>query len=388
MSPTSSIHRIVLTGGPCGGKSSALTLLRDRFLALGYQVFLVPEAPTILAVGGVDFVDVAVERLIGHEANVVRLMLSLEDAFLDVARASGKPAVVFCDRGVMDVAAYMKPQAWQAMLDEHGWTIAGLRDRRYDAVIHLVSAAVGAEAFYTTANNTARTETAAQARALDARVQQAWLGHPTLRVIDNSTEFAAKVRRVAEAACDVVGARPPMGVLRKFLVRRAPAADAFPVPHAAVDIELIYLLTTDGSETRIRRRGQGDSCAYAYSVKCPPQAGQRIRREHPLSGREYFSLLAQADPTRRPVKKKRLCFVWDNQYFELDTHLDPAPGLTILQVEMVERETPIRMPPFLETDREVTDDPDYTNAAIAARRSQPLTRDALSTAATDRDDWL
>jgi hypothetical protein len=35
-------------------------------------------------------------------------------------------------------------------------------DRRYDGVFHLVTAAIGAEKFYTLANNTARSETPEQ----------------------------------------------------------------------------------------------------------------------------------------------------------------------------------------------------------------------------------
>lgn len=53
--------------------------------------------------------------------------------------------------------------------------------RRYDAVIHLVSAAIGAEKYYTTENNAARTETIEEAQALDFRVLNAWVGHPTIR---------------------------------------------------------------------------------------------------------------------------------------------------------------------------------------------------------------
>jgi hypothetical protein len=37
-------------------------------------------------------------------------------------------------------------------------------------VLHLVTAASGAEAFYTNANNTARRETADEARDLDSRI--------------------------------------------------------------------------------------------------------------------------------------------------------------------------------------------------------------------------
>jgi hypothetical protein len=38
-------------------------------------------------------------------------------------------------------------------------------------VIHLVTAAIGAEKYYTTENNAARTETKEEARALDIKVR-------------------------------------------------------------------------------------------------------------------------------------------------------------------------------------------------------------------------
>jgi hypothetical protein len=39
----------------------------------------------------------------------------------------------------------MKPASWQALLDEHNWNQIHLRDKRYDAIFHLVTAADGAE---------------------------------------------------------------------------------------------------------------------------------------------------------------------------------------------------------------------------------------------------
>ena len=128
-------------------------------------------------------------------------MITLEDTFVDLARQANAPAVVLCDRGACDVSAYLPPEAWQALLDEQGWSTIDLRDRRYDAVIHLASAAVGAEGFYTLENNAARSESLEEARGLDARLRDAWIGHPHLRVIDNSTDFEGKIRRVVAAVC-------------------------------------------------------------------------------------------------------------------------------------------------------------------------------------------
>jgi hypothetical protein len=73
---------------------------------------------------------------------------------------SGMPCLILCDRGVADCAAYMPKESYQAVLDHEGWTWSGLRDKRYDSVIFMNTAADGAEEFYTLSNNEARHETA------------------------------------------------------------------------------------------------------------------------------------------------------------------------------------------------------------------------------------
>jgi len=73
--------------------------------------------------------------------------------------------------------AYTDDNVWQALLDETGWATNKLRDRRYEAVIHMVTAADGAERFYTGENNEARYETVDEARKLDKKLKNAWTGH-------------------------------------------------------------------------------------------------------------------------------------------------------------------------------------------------------------------
>jgi hypothetical protein len=48
---------------------------------------------------------------------------------------------------------------------------------------------------------------------------QAWVGHPHIKIIDNSTDFAHKITRVEHAICQVVGAPRPVQEDRKFIVR-------------------------------------------------------------------------------------------------------------------------------------------------------------------------
>ena len=56
----------------------------------------------------------------------------------------------------MDGQAYCRKNVWEALLDDQGWTNVQLRDWRYEAVLHLVTSADGAEVFYTSINNESR----------------------------------------------------------------------------------------------------------------------------------------------------------------------------------------------------------------------------------------
>lgn len=52
-----------------------------------------------------------------------------------------------------------------------------LRENRYDAVLHMVTAADGAESFYETISNEARYNTAAESVEIDKKLREAYMGH-------------------------------------------------------------------------------------------------------------------------------------------------------------------------------------------------------------------
>ena len=93
--------------------------------------------------------------------SVLDLQVSIEDSFEVLLRASGKPSVLLCDRGLMDGKAYLTEEEWQTMLSQRrGLHDCDFREGRYNAIFHLVTAAEGAEAYYTLENNAVRSETA------------------------------------------------------------------------------------------------------------------------------------------------------------------------------------------------------------------------------------
>ena len=90
-------------------------------------------------------------------------MLQLEDTYFSLARTQNRNCLVICDRGAMDCSAYLPREDWERIMERSQFNEVDLRDNRYNHVIHLVTAARGAEEHYTRSNNNARTEDLASA---------------------------------------------------------------------------------------------------------------------------------------------------------------------------------------------------------------------------------
>jgi thymidylate kinase len=152
------IYKIVITGGPCGGKTTSLDRMRKEMSERGFRVFSVPEIPTMVVVAGgmILMSKFSTEEKIKFQSELIKFQIYAEDYFTKLAEMSKSPSIILCDRGTVDPYAYISKEEFQSIMDEEGWSWVNLRDRRYDRVIFLDSAAVGAEDFYTRSNNTAR----------------------------------------------------------------------------------------------------------------------------------------------------------------------------------------------------------------------------------------
>ena len=189
-----SITKIVITGGPCAGKTTGMNLLERAFCKLGYRVLFVSETATELINGGIA--PWTCRSNVDFQLFLTEIQLKKEEVFLRAAESMPEEKIlIVCDRGIMDNRAYMSEEEFRIILDTLHLDIPGICDR-YDAVFHLVTAARGAEEFYTLSNNKARTESPEEARLLDDRLINAWSVHPRLCVIGNEEGFESKMRRL------------------------------------------------------------------------------------------------------------------------------------------------------------------------------------------------
>jgi CYTH domain-containing protein/predicted ATPase len=369
------IKIIVITGGPCSGKTTALARLKRMLADRGYKVLISPESATKLILAGMTPGELPWPHF---QEEILLDTLSQEERILSIAtkyRDKGHKVVVLCDRGAMDGEAYLGAEAYGTLLDSLGFTHRQLCDERYHAVIHLRTAALGAEEFYTLANNEARKETPEEARALDERTLDAWTRHPHPRVIDNSTDFEGKLKRLFAEVCAILGDPVPLEQEDKFLVEPLdPATIPQEVKWTDSHIVQDYLVSpTAGEERRVRARGDGDSASYFYTVKRYISVGVRAEEEKMITRREYETLLTLRDPERWTIKKRRVCFFWREQFFEVDLfeesqlESDGTP-LALMEAERTDRTPELVLPPFVKVIRNVTGDKRYSNSQIAKCR--------------------
>jgi predicted ATPase len=173
--------RIVLTGGPGGGKTTAADMFSRE---IGDELTLVPESATILFAGG--FPRVAESDA---QRSVQRAIFEVQRSLEDVQAKLFPDRVLLCDRGTVDGAAYWPDGAdgfFEAMGSTHAAEMA-----RYDVVLFFETAAAGGMSFQS--GNRYRTESDTEAIALEQRLRALWSPHPRFHLVPHNPSFLRKI---------------------------------------------------------------------------------------------------------------------------------------------------------------------------------------------------
>jgi predicted ATPase len=173
-------RRVVLTGGPGAGKTAVLELIRFFFCD---HVTRLPEAAGIVFAGRFPRSErpplrQAALRAIYHVQRELEAVADTENA-----------AVVLCDRGTVDCAAYWTGDG--DLFSAVGTTRA-IELARYDAVIHLRTP-TSPHAY--NRENPLRIESMEEAAAIDARIALEWSAHSRVLVVDPTEDFLHKAAR-------------------------------------------------------------------------------------------------------------------------------------------------------------------------------------------------
>lgn len=363
--------RICLTGGPCAGKTSALSYLYEHLVALGYRVVLVPEAATLVygATGRTQAERTPAYNKSAQEG-IIHVQHVMGEALARALPDDGRPVVYLHDRAELDGRAYLGRKKFDEMLLRVTGKTAQEIAHQYDAVVHLVTAAadLGPDSAYTTNNNEIRLESAEEARKQDKKTQQAWLGHPHLVVIPNEGDFDAKLVRTLRAVLNILGEPEPLEIEKKWLLASAP--NVTKLKALPVYIAQTYLIpSTEGETMRVRARTvDGHTTYYKTSKQKTDRPGVKIEWEGVITPDAYENMLKFRDPTKQEIRKTRWVFTYKGQHFELD-HFETPHDLWVLEAELVYEEDWIELPTkALGPLTDITGNKQYSNKTLANRK--------------------
>lgn len=185
---------IVVTGGPGGGKTTALDLFQRELKA---EVKVVPESATLLFAQGITK-DTTADHDRRLQRAVYRMQLGMEAIFADCFPGR----LLLCDRGTLDGIAYW-PGAEAEFFAAVGSSFEA-EAARYDAVVFFQTAAARGEDVRS--NNPYRSESLAAAVDLDERLRRVWERHPRFHFIPSEPSFLRKIGNGLQAIQGVLAA--------------------------------------------------------------------------------------------------------------------------------------------------------------------------------------
>jgi len=341
------IKRIVLTGGPCAGKTTALAKIEQDLTEKGYKVFIVSETATELIKSGLrPFGNDAID-IVEFQKLIMLYQYKKEEIYNEALKVYDKKdnIVIIYDRGLLDNKAYVNNASFTEIINHlsnnlnYPLTEIDLLER-YDLILHLITSADGAEEYYTKENNQARTESIEEAKKADRKTMQAWLNHPNLKIIDNDSNFQHKIDKVLNYIYQLLNSPLRKRKQLKYEVEiEETLLTAIKKQALTIDIEQIYLKNSNYEE-RIRKTTENGIINYYYTKQKKNKNGEsEIILNKRLTKEEYL-LLATNCQISDIITKKRYIFIKDKQFYRLDEYQDTY----ILEIEITEENKKINIP--------------------------------------------
>lgn len=361
------VHRICLTGGPCAGKTTASSVLKER-LGDKYILYFLPEVAATTVLSGVVIVpsEFTPDTHKVFTEGIVKVQMELEDYFNKIASIQKKDVIIISDRGCMDNFAYCTSEVRDRVMKDNNWSVEKIRDERYDAVVHLVTAADGAEKFYSLENNQARTETPDVARWLDKKCQSVWNGHPNFTVISNTSvgSFKQKMDEVFKCICKVIDIPEMPSFQGKYLIKGDFDISKLPQDlEYEVYIEEIHYLNSESKneevwvKKRISKESKGETFSFTRR-RLAKVAAEKLELMRNITRRQYEDYLKLSDKSKKMVSKEIIVFVYDNQNCVVEDFQIADKRVSVLRAYVVDPQN-VKIPSFIEVKEEITENPEY-----------------------------
>lgn len=317
---------VVVSGGPCAGKSTLIEQLAVAAAQVGRELRILPEVPTQLMQSGVDLAHLATTDREAYLA-AQKLIIQTELDFIAQHRRelAGTNGLIVLDRGVSDTYGYMTPDEVHRVAARYNKTPEELGYDSTDKVVYLPSVAACNPVAYEAlkATNGTRYESAQEAAATCARTIANWAQHPELHIAEHA-DFAEKLRRGiqfclgGESEFEQKWQAEPAAV-EQLIAAKTDAGEMLGLTHIVQ-----HYAELNGLPFRLRRGLTANGYEFFhFAVKEKrPDGNRELRRA--ITAEEYYQLAQYAHSA---LTKVRYTFTHYGQVWTADA-LPAADGYT------------------------------------------------------------
>jgi len=189
------IKKIVLTGGPCAGKTTVFEAIADNLRNKGYYVITIGETATELIKN--NFLPSSNKEHILMFQDIVLKTQYIKESVAEIYAeeiAKKQKVIILCDRGILDNRAYLESQEdFEFILNKNNLDEFHILNK-YDLVIDLLSTASYKKESYEL--NGIRSESVEEAEALDKKTSMAWMHHNNMKIIKPTEKIEDKILEV------------------------------------------------------------------------------------------------------------------------------------------------------------------------------------------------
>lgn len=355
------ILNIVVTGGPCGGKTTALDELAKLLREYGYTVYLVNEAATELINDGIKPFGENKIPLYDFQSLIFDLQFHNEEIRRKAAEiCPNKKVAILYDRGILDNRAYIPNEEFQKIIASRNICEAEII-ARYDLVIHLVTAAIGKDEYYTTLNNTARTETKEEAIIMDKKTMEAWQNYPNLNIVSNDTLFDEKMEKVKNIIRAYLGENEVINQAR-YLINPVDI-DLTKLSNIAIkeEIEEFVSQYDDVFDIVYQKSTIHGSSYYTCLKNKYNEDGSRTTICRTIREKVYLENLAAIKGT--VIKKIRYNFINQEERYRIDLYDLNGESFFILERDITNL-SQNKLPSFIKKAIDITNNRNYNDDSI------------------------
>lgn len=204
------IYKIVLTGGPCAGKTEVIEDIAKKLDKEGYHVIKIPETATELIPNGMPPDENREHTLIFQQRILLTQKIKEENAEACAQSLisncpsvlkNKKGIIILYDRGIMDNRAYLSYNDYHNLLKRNNFNELEALDN-YDFAIDLISLATTKPELY--ALNGIRYENPEEAAKRDQITSSAWLLHRNLITVTPKDTIKEKINIVFSHIIDFI----------------------------------------------------------------------------------------------------------------------------------------------------------------------------------------